>query len=68
MFHTFTPVEEKIEKKEFESAEGPAKFTFTSYTDQFKYDAERSNFDTYKTWYTELNKWTDHLTDVDKAN
>jgi len=68
MFHTFTPVEEKIEKKEFESAEGPAKFTlFTSYTDQFKYDAERGNFDTYKTWYTELNKWTDHLTDVDKA-
>jgi len=48
-------------------AEGPAKFTFTSYTDQFKYDAERGNFDTYKTWYTELNKWSDHLTDVDKV-
>ena len=48
-------------------AEGPTKFTFTSYTDQFKYDAKRGNFDTDKMWYTELNKWTDHLTDIDKA-
>ena len=48
-------------------AEGPTMISFTSYTDQFKADAKRSNFDTDKTWYTELNKWTDHLTDVDKA-
>ena len=49
-------------------AEGPVKWKiFQSYTDQFKADAKRSNFDTDKTWYTELNKWTDHLTDVDKA-
>lgn len=48
-------------------AEGPTKFTFTSYTDQFKDDAKRGNFDTDKMWYTELNKWTDHLTDIDKA-
>lgn len=49
-------------------AEGPTMISFTSYTDQFKYDAERSNFDTYKTWYTELNKWIDHLTEIDKTD
>mgnify|MGYP001353787612 CR=1 FL=1 len=50
-------------------AEGPVNWWWSpSYTEQFKYDAERSNFDTYKTWYTELNKWIGHLTEVDKAD
>jgi len=46
-------------------AEGPTVLSFTSYTGQFKYDAERGNFDTYEMWYAELHKWIDHLTEVD---
>ena len=46
-------------------AEGPVNgWMSSSYTDQFKYDAERGNFDTYNDWYTELIKWIDHLSEV----
>jgi len=38
-----------------QSDEGPARLSLTSYTEQFKYDAEHSHFLTYKKWYTELN-------------
>ena len=49
-------------------AEGPVNGWWSpSYTDQFKYDAQRSNFDTYKAWYVELNKWIDHLSEVNQT-
>jgi hypothetical protein len=55
------------EQSQFQPAEGPRFLTKTSYSEQFKYDANRRNFEEtiqgrtiqgLGKWYTELKKWT----------